>query len=512
MAVKVIRSLEDMLGKEYVAAVSACREALYKDGEKAKALLTEKVDFYPEEYEKDVDEKLDMIGKQIVPAFENTNDGAPTDSFRAATKKYSSPLGGKGYYRLGEDGKLYFSLKCEHYHTSLGLGFPGYKLIENAHMAGIPNATHNNTRGFITRTLEKELIRVANSIEKGDEKTLEAVIASKEPHVLNRVINLETGSLAVEAGVKMMLARFYKLDASFEAPKHAGKTPVFFVMGDFQGDKTANYHGTTVLTQTFRGLWPEFCKKANENQLYDVVTCDINDIESFKKKLSENMTETRYPAGLMHEIVLMNYGGVTLDKEFIKEAHRLCHENDIPVLVDEIQSCIWYDELYLYKLYELTPDFVIIGKGFSGGEYPASKILTTCEMDTLNQFGALVTNGQEELASLSYLITMEYALANAKESREAGEYYFNCANALKEEFPQHIDKTEGIRHLMAIHFKDMDKAMYFAKTMNAKGVDMSAQGYKKYCLPAVLTKPPLTLTKKAADHLIGMMRETLETM
>ncbi len=37
------------------------------------------------------------------------------------------------------------------------------------------------------------------------------MIDSTEAHVLNRVINLETGSLAVEAGVKMMLARFYRL-------------------------------------------------------------------------------------------------------------------------------------------------------------------------------------------------------------------------------------------------------------------------------------------------------------
>ena len=51
---------------------------------------------------------------------------------------------------------------------------------------------------------------------------------------LNRVINLETGSLGVEAGLKMMLARFYKLDGSFSAPKYEGKMPVFFVMGDHE--------------------------------------------------------------------------------------------------------------------------------------------------------------------------------------------------------------------------------------------------------------------------------------
>ena len=29
-------------------------------------------------------------------------------------------------------------------------------------------------------------------------------------------------------------------------------------MSDTSGGKTGNYHGTTVLTQTFRGIWNEF--------------------------------------------------------------------------------------------------------------------------------------------------------------------------------------------------------------------------------------------------------------
>lgn len=82
------------------------------------------------------------------------------------------------------------------------------------------------------------------------------------------------------------------------------------------------------------------------------------------------------------------------------------------VLCDEIQSCAWYDGLFLFRKYGLTPDFVSVGKGFPGGVYPASKILTSAAFDSLSQFGALVTNGQEELASLAYLVTMEFIGAN----------------------------------------------------------------------------------------------------
>lgn len=74
------------------------------------------------------------------------------------------------------------------------------------------------------------------------------------------MLNLETGSLAVEAALKMMLSRFDTLDGS--APVYAGRIPVFLVMADNDGGVTAGYHGTTVLAQMLRGLWPSLAENA----------------------------------------------------------------------------------------------------------------------------------------------------------------------------------------------------------------------------------------------------------
>ena len=112
---------------------------------------------------------------------------------------------------------------------------PGYRLIENARRLGIPNATHNNTRGHITRLLEQELLRTAAGIERGDQTALEKVLSSRDHTVLNRVLNLETGSLVVEAAIKMCLARFYRVQPESSEPKYANRTPVFLVVGDDDG-------------------------------------------------------------------------------------------------------------------------------------------------------------------------------------------------------------------------------------------------------------------------------------
>ena len=503
-------SLSDLLGKEYTGALAAANGFFgLLPPEEVRRLTDEKIDFYPEALQEKADLLLPEVGKEIVPPFENRVDGAPTDSFRKAMHKAPAPLSGFGPFRVGEDGRLYLIGKSEHYHASLGHRFPGYRLIDNAKKLGVPNATHNNTRGYITRLLEKRLIQSANGLDWTDEASFASVVASGEPHVLNRVINLETGSLAVEAGVKMMLARFRRLDPSFPAPPYEGRIPVFLVMADREGGRGGNYHGTTVLTQTFRGLWPDFSDSLEKAGLYKVVPVRINDAGDFEEKIRRYNEAPYKTAGFLHEIVMMNYGAVRLDEEYLRKSYALCRETDTPTLVDEIQTGMWYDGFFLFRRYGLKPDFAVIGKGFPGGEYPASKILTTASMDNLNQFGALVTNGQEELASLAYLITMTYVKANGESLARTAASFREKLEDLRKVHPGILLRVEGEGLLVGLHFTDVARAADFAKKLNEHAVDASAQLYKADCPPAVLLKPPVISSEKALSYLADLIGELL---
>lgn len=510
----ISKSLRDLLGSEYIDAV--CEAQAFLSGREIaelKGIADEKVEFFPEEFQKRIDELLDKVGEKVSRDFSVSSAGAGTESFKNAQNDNMSPLSGLGFLRIGEDGRLYLAGKSEHYHASLGHHFPGYQLLEKARSIGICNVTHNNTRGHITRLLERELIRIANGIARGDEAKLEEIINSDSGEVLNRVINLETGSLAVEASLKMMLARFYRLDNTYDAPEYSGKVPVFLVMADNKGGRQANYHGTTVLTQILRGMWPELSDSLEENNQYLVRSVSINDINHFNELINEYDNGKYKIAGFFHELVLMNYGGIRLEEDFVQAAHKVCKERDIPVTVDEIQSCMWSPELFMFKEYGLMPAFVSVGKGFPGGQYPASKILTNAKMDSLNQFGALVTNGQEELASLAYLITMEFAQINAEDTRKVGKYYRSEAEKLAGDYAQFIDKVEGDAHMTTLFFKSADKTVEFTTHLNKECcIDISAQTYKADCPPAALTKLPLISSEKTVDFVIGKMREALDKL
>ena len=503
-------SLQDLVGQAYTDAV--CRARAFVTGadyDDLAAIAAAPVEFAPTSYQARLDELVDVIGDIVCESLPYSARGAGTDAFAAATKTAMAPLTGYGFIRVGEDGRAYLASKSEHYHASLGHSFPGYQLLDHATQLGIPNATHNNTRGHITRLLEEQLVRIANGIAEDDRQALDQVLGTSEPHVLNRVINLETGSLAVEAALKMMLARFYRLETTFDAPRYEGLTPVFLVMGDRAGGSKANYHGTTILTQVLRDMWPQFGDGLAQDARFLVKPVRINDADHFERTVATYDRGETKVAGFFHEIILMNYGGILLDRDYLRQAYRLCHERDIPIIVDEIQSCIWSPELFMFREYGLQPDFVSVGKGFPGGQYPASKILASAAMDNLNQFGALVTNGQEELASLAYLVTIAFAEANRDYIRDLGETYETALRALARRYPSIIDRIEGRRHLSSIFFHSVDTTVAFTRQLTAAGIDVSAHTYKAECPPAALTKIPLISTYKMVEFLIAKMDEAL---
>ncbi len=509
---EVVLSLAEIVDPDYLEAV--CEAHAFLSGEDVRnlrSLATHAVNFFPVGFQSRLLSMLPSVGRKVCRlTLAHTSQGATTSNFRSATKTEMAPLSGLGYYRVGQDGRLYLITKSEHYHTPLGHGFPGYQIIERARRLGIPNATHNNTRGEITRQLEEELVLEANGLALGDAAALGGVYNSTEMDVINRVLNLETGSLAVEAALKMILARFYRPQSDSPVPVYQGRIPVLLVMGNDGGTLQANYHGTTVLAQTMRGMWPELTKAIQEHGLYRVIPIRPNCIEDVRAAFTQYEEPPFKVAGFFHEIVMMNYGAVLLSKDFLQETYRLCKEHDVPTVADEIQSCMWAPDFFLFREYGIQPTFIAVGKGLTGGEYAASRVLFSAAMDCLPQFGALVTNGQEELASLTYLISMRWAKANAGVTAAVGTHYEERLRDLAERHKNRIAGIDGNRHLCAVRFHQLDGAKGFARCLNAQGLDSSAQTYKSDCPPSVLTKIPLIAGYEVVDFIIQKMAEALE--
>ncbi|MFH1707091.1 MAG: aminotransferase class III-fold pyridoxal phosphate-dependent enzyme [Planctomycetota bacterium] len=508
--VPVRLSLSDMLGWPYVEAV--CRAQAALTGSSLRTLMkqvSERVDFFPAALQRRLCRLLARTGRPVCRGLARTAAGASTVKFNAVTKTAMAPLAGLGYFRVGEDGRLHQTTKSEHYHAPLGHAFPGYRLLEIARMLGIPNATHNNTRGSITRLLEEALVRVANGRALGAADRQHG----RRPAIpgLDRVLNLETGSLAVEAALKMVLARFYRPQADAPAASWEGRIPVIIVLGNDEGGLQANYHGTTLLTQTMRGMWDGLNARMEKGGAYKVVPVRPNNIADVRAAFARYDRGRYKVAAFFHEIVMMNYGGRVLTPSFLRQAYELCDAGGAATIDDEIQSCLWHHDLFMFKEWGLTPSFVAVGKGFPGGEYPASRIIFDARYDTLPQFGALVTNGQEEIASLAYLVTMAWAEANAEVTRALGDRFEDRLRAIAGRHPRVVASVDGRRHLGAIAFKDLEPARAFTAELNAAGIDISVQIYKTQVPPVALLKLPLIMDAAAIDALLDRMDKALRT-
>lgn len=503
-------SLSDLVGSEFVAAAIAAQRFMRGQAcPELERLGSEVVDFYPSAFHERLVSLLPHVGTRCVSPLPASAHGATTAAIDANTKTGMAPQSCLGYYRLGENGHLSLISKAEHYHVVLGHTFPGYALLERAKQLGIPNSTHNNTRGHVTRLLEEELVRVAAGLPRTDGAHVSAVLTSREPRALNRVLNLETGSLAAEAALKLVLGRFYRPETVSDEPVYADRIPVLLVMGDDGGGIQANYHGTTMLTQVMRGMWPAMAKSFEENGVFLVRSVRPNAISELEEVFAAYDKAPYKIAGFFHELVLMNYAARRLSTEFVQRAYALCAEHDVPTIVDEIQTCVWSPEVLMFKEYGVKPSAVVLGKGFPGGEYAASRVLFDSTLDVLPQFGALVTNGQEELASLAYLITLRWAEANADVTGAVGDHYESRLRAMAGRYPALITSIEGRRHLAGIFFDALEPAHAFVKALQAGGLDISVQAYKDDCPPCALTKLPLTMGYEAVDFVVDRMEEAL---
>ena len=153
------------------------------------------------------------------------------------------------------------------------------------------------------------------------------------------------------------------------------------------------------------------------------------------------------------------------------------------------------------------------GKGFPGGNYASSHLIFSGAVDNLIQFGALVTNGQEELASLSYLVTMEFIAKNGAEITRVGARYHEAMVALAAKHKKLITGAEGDAHMSALCFDSVSDAIAYCKRMQQTfGVDISAQTYKPNCPPVALTKLPIIITESMALGLVEKMDRCLTMM
>ncbi|MFO7947933.1 MAG: aminotransferase class III-fold pyridoxal phosphate-dependent enzyme [Armatimonadota bacterium] len=400
---------------------------------------------------------------------------------REVTDRPDDLMVGDGMFYLTEQKKLFLDCTGGHYQMTWGYDHPALqRMVQDSVDRGIVWDNHSNIPAAPVKRLSQRLIELANPGADLDE-------LQQDDSRLNTVLlGCVTGTVACGAAMKMML-KLYERDKSKDG------TPVFITLD-------GNYHGSDIFAQHLRGMWNDYFTNV------EVVMVQPNDPEEIEQVFSHYGERV---AGFWAEPIMMNREGIVIDPSYFKLVRSLCDHNGALLAFDEIQTGFWCPEvLYTHRI-GVEPDFIILGKGMTAGFHPLAAVLYRGELDVLEKYDAISTNGGAALAAYIALGSIELIQQHADDIDDAGEYYHQQIGLVAEQFPEIIQECRGAAHMTAMKFHGREDALGFHKHAIDRGLWLRVHAYHEGH-STILTKFALPMDREIADYTVAAFTEMLE--
>ncbi|MFA5155957.1 MAG: aspartate aminotransferase family protein [Candidatus Omnitrophota bacterium] len=322
--------------------------------------------------------------------------------------------------------------------------------------------------------------------------------AGKLIFIPNNYYHINQAALAKELVYRSFPAKVFFCNSGAEANEAAIKFSRRFGKGRFEIITFENsFHGRTLAALAATGQ--------NKYQAgFDPMpegfkTVKFNDLAAVKAGL------TAKTVGIMLELI-QGEGGVNVaQKDFVTGLRKLCDENNLLLIFDEVQTGIGRTaKMFCYQHYGVTPDIMTLAKGLGGG-LPIGAMLVKKEIaDTLgpgmhaSTFGGGPVVSKAALAVLK-AVQKEKLLAKAQ---RASEYLFLKLNELKAKFSA-IREIRGIGLMAGLELGVEGKPV--VDKCIEKGVLINCTHGN-----VIRLMPALTVTKKEVDKAIAVLAQALE--
>lgn len=421
---------------------------------------------------------LSKAGQVInsVPPFEPVDKSALQDSYGGNQPAPSDDLlVGQGLFYISEQRRLFLDGTAGHYQMLWGYNHPDLcQAMEEAVRQGIIWDNHSNIPQWPVKQLAHRLVSLANA--PGETDRLDTVL-----------LGVCTGSVACASALKIQLQVYER--------QHGTSTlPVIITLD-------GNYHGTDMVPQFMRGLWPHLPKP------FEMAMIPPNDEEALEatfKKYGERV------AGFWAEPIMMNREAIAIQPTYLQRARKECNRVGALMCIDEIQTGFWRSEIFEYRTLGIQPDLVVLGKGMTAGLHPHSAVLMKQRHDVLAQYDAISTNGSASLPCYLALCSMQLIEENASPIDRAGERVAAGFQGLVEEFPETLLSAQGRRHLSGLKFRRVEDALAFHRRALEAGLWCRAHAYHAGH-STVLTKLGLLTDTAVVDFVIDKFRLLLAT-
>lgn len=318
----------------------------------------------------------------------------------------------------------------------------------------------------------------------------------------DKVLAMNSGAEAVETAIKICRKYAYEKKGM---PENEAKIIVC----------ENNFHGRTTTIVSFSN--DETARKNFGPFTPGFISIPYNDTEALEKALKQENV-----AGFLVEPIQGEAGVFTPDENYMAEARRLCTENDVLFIADEVQTgiartgsllavcgnCSCEGHCEKQETY-VRPDMVVLGKAISGGVYPVSAVLADDEIMGVikpgqhgSTFGGNPVAAKVAVASLE-VIEDEKLAQNA---RKLGHIFRSEMNRI-------IEKTDLVTKVRG---KGMLNAVLINDTPDSSTAWDICMALKENGLIAKPTHgniirfaPPLVMTEEQLMDCVSIIEKTL---
>jgi ornithine--oxo-acid transaminase len=203
-------------------------------------------------------------------------------------------------------------------------------------------------------------------------------------------------------------------------------------------------------------------------------------------------------------------GGINMPANgFLKEAEKICRENNLLLIFDEIQTGLGRTgKMFAYQHEDVKPDGITIGKALSGGFYPVSAFISTEEVMTVfkpgdhgSTFGGNPLAASVANAALDVIIEERLA----ERAAELGDYFMDRLRKIP---GRHVKEVRGRGLLIGVELKnEAGGARRFCEALMREG--MLAKETHQH---VIRFAPPLIINKDEIDWALERIEKVLTTL
>ncbi len=259
-----------------------------------------------------------------------------------------------------------------------------------------------------------------------------------------------------------------------------------------------SFHGRTIATLTATGQ--DKVKHGFEPLLEGFKTVPFNNIKAVKDAITDKTI------AVMIEPI-QGEGGINVaNKSYIEQLRKLCDENDLLLIFDEIQTGMGRTgEMFCYKHYSVEPDIITLAKSLGGGVPIGAAIAAERIADTLTPSSHASTFGGSPIVCAAAIATFE-AIEKEKllnNAKKMGEYLKSKLEELKKDF-SFVRAIKGIGLMLGVELS-VDGTKIFEECFNKKLLVNCTQGN------ILRIMPPLVVNKGDIDKAVDIISEAMKS-